>query len=327
MPSTPTGARLETNGFASILEAPPSSPEPRAERPNPAGGDAGFYARDRNISTAEAQRRIDAQHRIMPEFERLQQRLRASEAGNYTDARMIHDPDWAYVFYFKRDPQATLAKYASNPRFKSARATYSQAELEAILKPWRERLEAENMLGGFGTDATFGTIDMMLSVTEEEYRAIAARKGWGPTPAALKLGFAGALPFPAIDPRVTPFFRGFGQEPRSTVFQLEALGGGRIILRDGCLRMVGHDGSESLAFFHRETGLGLDPQGYLALVDRATGRAKGRIGEIMSWGGPNAVPANDPAVAALKAQCGDLPIVNVGNPESSARFNARYSRN
>ena len=59
------------------------------------------------------------------------------------------------------------------------------------------------------------------------------------------------------------------------MFQLEALGGGRIILRDGCLRMAGHAGQEALAMFHKETGIGLDDEGYLALIDRRSGKPSG----------------------------------------------------
>ena len=75
--------------------------------------------------------------------------------------------------------------------------------------------------------------------------------------------------------------------------------------------------------FHRETGIGLDAQGYLAIIDRRTGRAKGRIGEMWSWAGPNPGTQFD-GLEELKAACGDGPVTNVGNPESEARFQARY---
>ena len=98
---------------------------------------------------------------------------------------------------------------------------------------------------------------------------------------------------------------------------------GQIILDDGCLRMRTRDESKgALAVFHRETGIGLDAQGYLAAIDRLTGKAKGRIGEMWSWAGPNPGTMFD-GLEALKAACGGGPIANVGNPESRARFKTR----
>ncbi|HXG80377.1 MAG TPA: hypothetical protein VNJ05_01100, partial [Sphingomicrobium sp.] len=168
--------------------------------------------------------------------------------------------------------------------------------------------------------------EFMLSVTEDEYREIAAKEGWGPVPEAIKLGFVRALAIPAVDPKVAPFLRHFASERRATVFQLEALGTGRIILRDGCLRLA-DNGKELLVMFHKETGIGLDDQGYLALIDRRTGKPTGRIGEMFAWGAPNAANEDMPEVIELRARCGTGPLVNVGNPESKAAFDLRYSRN
>ena len=64
-------------------------------------------------------------------------------------------------------------------------------------------------------------------------------------------------------------------------------------------------------------------QGYLALIDRGTGASKGRIGEMFSWGGPNGNDENMPMVADLRARCGNAPILNVGNPQSSSAFRVR----
>lgn len=321
--SIPKGATIMPSSFATILDAPPAKivATPRPVRPV---GEAGLYARDKKISVAEAQRRLAEQRAALPEFAKLQATLQAREKGNFTAARMIHEPDWAYVFYFKRAPQATLARYTGNPHFKAALAAYTAEELDALVKPWVARFGAEKILGGYGTDATYGTADLMLSVTEDEYREIAARNGWGPVPAAVRLGFAEPLPTPSVAPAVMPLLRAFVGEPRSTVIQLEAGFSGRIILDDGCLRLGKVGGP--LVIFHRETGIGLDPEGYLALVDRRTGRPTGRIGEMFSWGGPNGEALAVPGVATLQAKCGPGPVTNVGNPESKAAFDARTAR-
>lgn len=326
-PQVPTGATIEPSGFATVLRAP--SPDYRKlirKEPQFHGAEAEWYARDQQISVAEARKRQDEQQAIMPEFERLLATLRAKEAGNFTAPRMVHQPDWAYVFYFKRDPEATLAKYTKNPRFKAARARYTQEELDALIKPWADRFTKAGIIGGYGSDATYGTAEFMMSVTEREYRDIAARENWEPVPQPIKLDFARELAIPAVDARAAPSLRTFANDTRATVIQLLAAGTGRVILKDGCLRVVTQDGKQPLAYFHRETGIGLDEQGYLALIDRQTGKPKGRIGEIFTWGGPNHMRPDMPGLAELKARCGEGPVAHVGNPEAKAAFDRRYGR-
>lgn len=326
-PSPPAGATIEPSGFATVLDVPVPDYSKLVERqPKFEGAEAEWYARDQKISVAEARKRQGEQNALRPRFERLMEQLRAKEAGNYTDARVVHQPDWAYVLFFKRDPETTLAKYVRHPRFKAALAPYTREELDALTKPWVERFTKAGIMGGFGSDATYGTAEFMMAVTEDEYREIAAREGWGPLPQAIKLGFVSPLAVPAVEPKVAPFLRHFASERRATVFQLEALGTGRIILRDGCLRVVGYNGQESLAMFHKETGIGVDGQGYLALINRGTGKPTGRVGEMFAWGAPNAATEDMPEVIALRAQCGTRPLVNVGNPESKAAFDLRYGR-
>ena len=326
-PLVPTGATIGPQGHATVLTAPVPG-YAKSVKPAPRGphGEAAWYAKDQKISIAEAQKRQDEQNALRPRFEKLLAQLRAKERGNFTDARVVHQPDWAYVFYFKRNPERTLAKYINHPHFKAGLAPYTQAELDALIKPWAERFTKAEIIGGYGSDATYGTAEFMMSVTEKEYREIAAYEGWEPVPAPIKLGFAAELAAPAVDSRVAPLLRHFASERRATVFQLQALGTGRIIVRDGCLKMVGYQGKESLAMFHKETGIGLDEQGYLALIDRRTGKPSGRVGEEFAWGAPNNSGEALPEVIALHAQCGPGPVVNVGNPESKAAFEGRYSR-
>ncbi|MEJ7777385.1 MAG: hypothetical protein WKF52_08410 [Sphingomicrobium sp.] len=316
---TPTGAKIEPSGFATIERAPPvpypDAPPPAEDRPR---FEAEWYARNLGISVEEAQRRNREQQEARPEFERLIALLRAREAGNFTAPRMVHKPEWAYVLYFKRDPEGTLAKYTSHPRIRAALARYTEEELRAIATPWADRFVARKLIDGWGTDATFGTAEMMMNVTEEEYRAIAAREGWGPVPDAVVLRFSAPLDHPSMDERAKPLVRIFAQNSRSTGMQLEAGFSGRITMRDGCF----YSGN-ALAYFHRETGIGVDEQGYLALTDRRTGKSKGRIGEWFSWAGPNHISEDMPMVRELRQRCGNAPIQNVGNPESAAQFRVR----
>ncbi|HXG82080.1 MAG TPA: hypothetical protein VNJ05_09795, partial [Sphingomicrobium sp.] len=184
-PVAPTGARIEPSGFATVTSVPvPDYRKIVKKQPQFQGAEAEWYARDQKISVAEARKRQDEQNALRPRFEKLMAELRAKEAGNYTDARVVHQPDWAYVLFFKRDPETTLAKYVRHPRFKAALAPYTREELDALIKPWAERFAKTGIVGGYGSDATYGTAEFMLSVTEKEYREIAANEGWGPVPQA-----------------------------------------------------------------------------------------------------------------------------------------------
>jgi hypothetical protein len=275
------------------------------------------------ISDAEAQKRIAEQQKARPEFARLLGTLRAREAGNFTDARMIHKPDWAYVFYFKRNPVATLAKYTRHPHFKAAQARYSREELQAISKPWVELFSRHRLLGGHGSDATFGEVRMDLVVSEPEFRAIASREKWQ-IPDAIKLQFSEGVSGSPVLERVRPLIRVFPQSDRALGPTNQALLSGKIVLRDGCLYVTGANRPDNLAYFAREVALGLDDQNHLALQTRGPKpRHLGRIGEQFSWGGPIGISETAPMVRELRARCGNAPLEHVGVPDSSRLFEVR----
>lgn len=323
----PEGATMiGQSTFATIRVAPPSpTGDVVSQRPTYRSQDE-WYAQEAGVTIAEALKRNAEQAALRPAVERLRVRLASAEPDNYVDVKMIHRPDWGYIFYFKRDPAATLAKYSVNPRFRAAQAAFTHAELNSIVAPWAKRFGEAGILNGYGINAIESRVELSMGVTAAEYRALAKPKGWGEIPAPIMLSFAGDLPFARIDPRIAGLLRGFASESRATMMQMEAGFEGQVVLIDGCLRRKTKDGSKGpLAVFHQETGIGLDAQGYLAAIDRRTGKASGRIGEMWSWAGPNPGMRFD-GLDALKAACGDGPIVNVGNPESRARFKARYAR-
>lgn len=320
----PKGAKLEASGFATIEKAPPSPfPDRLPPSENRPKNETGFYARMAGISDAEAQKRIAEQHQTRPQFARLIGTLRAREAGNFTDARIVHKPDWAYVFYLKRNPEATLAKYIRHPHFRAALARFSREELNAIASPWVERFSRHRLLGGHGSDATFGEVRMDLVVSEAEFRDIAAKEGWR-VPDAIKLEFSEpAVGAPVSDP-VRPLVRIFPQSDRALGATNQALLRGTIVLRDGCFFVTGQNGRDSLAYFAREVALGLDEQGYVALRTRTPEpRHLGRIGEPFSWGGPIGTSETMPMARALRARCGNAPLMHVGVPDSSRLFEVR----
>ncbi len=321
--AVPVGATVETSGRLTVVTAPDSPAPPRA--PSGSGSRLSVYAEIAGVSNEEAAKRMAEQQRVRPEFERLMRDLRSTERGNYTDAELVHRPDWAYLIYFKRAPAATLARYTKNPRFKALGAKYTNAELERLTRPWIERLNAERLTTGYGMNARRGTADVDMVVSAEEFEAIARAKGWGTPPDTLNLKFATAPVGVAVDPAVAPGIRIFAQGDRNLGATNQAALGGRIVLRDGCFFVVGYQGKEQLAYFAREVGLGVDQQGYLALRTRdREPRHLGRIGEMFTWGGPIGIDEGAPMVAELRARCGKAPLMHVGVPDSSAMFNARY---
>ncbi len=52
----------------------------------------------------------------------------------------------------------------------------------------------------------------------------------------------------------------------------------------------------------------------------------GRVGEMFARGAPNPSGEDMPELVELHARCGPGTVVNVGNPESKAAFDLRYSQ-
>lgn len=319
----PEGARVEPSGFLTVEQAPASPPGPPLAR-GPEN-ELTFYAQLAGVSNAEAAKRLKEQEATRPEFERLLAQLRSRERGNFTEAELVHRPDWAYLLYFKHEPDKTLARYTSNPRFQARAARYTEEELRALSRPWIERFDRERLHTGYAMNARHGRAEIDMIVSEEEFEAIAAREGWEPLPDYMLLRFGDAPVGAAVDPAIAARVRIFPQGDRNLGATNQAAIHGRIVLRDGCFRVIGHDGKEQLAYFAREVGLGLDPAGYLSLHARtAKPRHLGRIGEPFTWAGPIGIGEDAPMVSELRARCGDAPLMHVGIPDSSAMFNARY---
>ncbi|MEN3972908.1 hypothetical protein WJS89_09540 [Sphingomicrobium sp. XHP0235] len=324
MPEAPVGATLSATGHATIMEAPFDPELVSAVAAPPVGGaEEHWYGRAHGLSVEEAAARLEAQNAMSGKAAALAERLRREEKGNFLDWMLEHDPDWSYVYFFKRDPAKTLAKYTSETRFSARSGAFSQEERKALIAPWNKRWSAEGIPFGYGLDAVYPTMDIELGITAADYRALAKQRGWGTPPPPIVLKFADEPKRPAVDPRVASFLTGFAHEKRHTLMQLQALGIGRLTLENGCLMVAQGDGAKKVAAFHYETGISLDQHGYLVLIDRMDGSVRGRIGEEMAWGAPNAIPEKGMVgIEALRAACPGE-VLNIGNPESLARFNGR----
>lgn len=200
------------------------------------------------------------------------------------------------------------------------------ADARAVGQAWIDRLQAAGVLDGYGlagkgTDGPVSLID--VAMTANAFDTLAARNGWT-VPDWIRWSFQPELVAPPVSDAAKAGIRTWPSSQRRTGAQLEALLGGRVTLRDGCFYVGPPDGPEALAWFHAETGLDVDPEGYYVFVNRVTGETTARVGEDMNWAGPNAVPADDPGLAGLQAACGPGEVASVGNPESFERMATRY---
>ena len=200
------------------------------------------------------------------------------------------------------------------------------ADAKAIGETWLARLKAKNALAGYGlagkgSDGPVNMIDTLL--TAREFDAWVANNGWT-APRYLDWGFQPELVAPAVSERAAPAVRLWTQSETRTGIQLEALFGGRVVMKDGCLWFQREGEPDRIAWLHAETGLDRDPQGYLIFVNRVTGETMARVGEEMTWAGPNAVSVPDWKLRDIQQVCGKAELFAVGNPQSAERMMVQY---
>jgi hypothetical protein len=199
-------------------------------------------------------------------------------------------------------------------------------DAKAIGETWLERLKAKNALGGYGlagkgTDGPVNMIDTLL--TAREFGAWVKENGWT-APRYLDWGFQPELIRPAVSERAAPAVRLWTQSETRTGIQLEALLGGRVVMKDGCLWYQRDGEPDRIAWLHAETGLDRDAEGYLIFVNRVTGETMARLGEEMTWAGPNQVTAPEWKIKDIQQVCGQAELFSVGNPESGERMMTQH---
>jgi hypothetical protein len=307
-PATPPPLPEVTNDFARAMAS--SDPAERRRAEEEANGSPAFQA----------------------ELQRLSELLPRAEPDNFVAVRIVRDPGVAGEVWFKRDAAATLERYSSDPLFRPRQGGSTPAEQERLRALWTERIQDSNLISTLSVDPFTGTVELGVAVEEAEFRRIAAQRGWD-------LGAPLVLTFPPPRPEafavtsLAPLVRVFAREDKHSGIRLLALSTGRIVLEDGCFRLAREHGRDerALVMFARDSQLGRDAQGYLAITQ--SGANLYRIGEMGAWGGPNGVDEKEPDVRRLRQRCGDGPIVNVANPQSErlfglpdARWVADYAR-
>ncbi|MCD9032039.1 hypothetical protein LDO32_09930 [Luteimonas sp. Y-2-2-4F] len=325
----PVGATIEPSGFATVLHAPPSAaPVPGPPRIE---SEPERVARERGIPVADAERLMNPDEAAHEAAMALNRRLKAQDAGNYVGVRIVRDPEPRFAFQFRRDAAATLARFTSDPRFVAREGGLTREELQPLFDAWWKRFEPHRILGGGSVMEFDGNVRFDMTIDEAAYRAIAAREGWVPPP-QVRLHFPPPPNPRSVDPALAPLVRVFAREDRSPGVVLNALLGGRLVLRDGCFRIQDHgdgDGDgEPLVLFGRDVELRLDEDGYLIVVDPrdsdAFGGPAARVGERVVWSGPRGVHEADEGAKALRAACGPGPVVAIGEPEGARRFETRW---
>ena len=254
----------------------------------------------------------------------LRERLRTGAKGNFVDVRIVRDPLPRFVFYFRRDAAATLRSFSSDPRFQAVEGGVPEEELRPLFEEWLQRFQKHRLVGTGSVRHFEGDVEFELAVSRSEYEEIARREGWRPPP-QVKLNFAREVdPASAMAPDLAPFVRVFPRADRSPGIILTSATYGRIILRDGCLRLERpRGGVEPLVLFGRETRLQRDEEGYVEVRSIANPEEGGRIGERMVWGGYPPAVESEAAVRELRARCGSDPIVSIGEPKSAYQFRVR----
>ncbi len=308
-------ATIEPSGYATITDAPPApfTPTPPGQ-PQPLT--PGQIAGHQRFARAGA-----FQNEVREEVQALDARLRREQAGNYVSVYYDNDsePPRA-VFQFLRNGPATVARYTRHPRFAAINVRFSEAELQAA---------SEFMWRIFGPDRVIqstgigrNTVTVRVSVPEEEFRALVARKGATlPESVELEFGAAGpaAIANAPLPPQIAPLVRIFPRDDRPAGMLEDIYSRARVELRDGCFRLPDHD--NVLVLFPLGTRLFVDRESYLAFGGDAPGY--GRVGEMLIFRGVIRQVTAPELVAPIHSACGPGPVVKINGTASEAAHRAQ----
>jgi len=161
--TVPAGVTVGASGYAMLTSAPPLPRPTRAAFPTPVEGGA------QNGNPGEAAMRAGRA---------LDRRLQAAEASNYIGYRVVRDPAPRLAFEFRRDADATLARYSRDPRFTAREGGLPRAELQPIFDEWLPRFLAHRLVGGGSVMEFDGVVAFDMTIDEPGFRRIAAGEGW-----------------------------------------------------------------------------------------------------------------------------------------------------
>ncbi len=314
----PFRAEFDADGFATILDAPPA--EFTSARP----GDPPPRTAEQIAADKQFQRVGDFQNSVMDEVAKLSRRLEREERGNYVSVYYDNEGDPSVVFQFLRDGPETLRKYTRHPRFFGKTVRWSMEQMQADAQWMWETFRGDRVLQSTGIGANHVNAEVLVS--EEEFRALVARKGVT-IPESVELKFRAAPVVPLVNPprsaardeavpaRVAPHIRFFPRHDRPAG-PVNAIGSRvKIVLKDGCFRAA--DRGNALVLFPFGAQLFVDGQNYLAF---GSGEVPGyaRVGEVVAFGGSVNEITEPVLVDAIHAACGPGKVIKVEGLESAA---------
>lgn len=311
----PIGATLEASGFATVLTAPPV---PYPDEPPASGREwvdpETALERERNANPSEAALR-DAMA--------MARRIGMREGRNFVGTRVVRDPHPRFAFQFRTDAAATLARYTDDARFVAVEGGVHAAELRPLADEWNARFAPHRL--GVGNVYEFdGVVRFDMQVDEATFRAIAEAEGWT-LPDRVELEFTPPANPHVLDPSLAPLVRIMPRHDRVPGAVLSARLSGRVVLRDGCFRLVSDPAAhrEALVMFDRDVALFVDDDGYMALRRPHADGPQPRVGELMTWAGPRGIDERDGGVRELRSACGEGEIVSIGTPSSAYHSRVR----
>jgi hypothetical protein len=312
----PKGAILEPSGFATIVDAPPAPFAPTAPgAPPPPTPDQ--IAGQRQFARAGS-----FQNSVMSEVMALDARLRREQRGNYVSVYYDNEGEPSAVFQFLRDGPATLARYTRHPQFIGRNVRFSEAQLRAA---------GDFMWRTFGEDRVIHStgigrneVNVTVSVSEPEFRALVVRKGVT-LPEAVELTFLADRPAaalnPPLPPEIAPLVRIFPRDDRPAGMLHDIYSRAKVELRDGCLRIANRDGA--LALLPLGTRLFVDREGYLAFGAESPGY--GRVGETLTFPGSIEEVTAPELVGPIHAACGPGRVLKINGTASAAAHGAQQA--
>lgn len=316
--------QLEPSGYATILHAPPSArPVERMKRYEP---EEVRLVRELGITPEDARRRVNPDAASYDVATTLRRRLETEAAGNYVGLSIVRDPYARFAVHFRSDAAATLARFTSDERFVAVEGGIPRKELEPLFESWMARFAAEGLVNSGSMQELEGRIEFDINVEKTRFDAIARRKGWR-IPDSVDLHFPPPPDPDPIDPAVASLIRVFPRNERSPGPVTLEYSSARLILRDGCFRLENPGGAEPLVLFDDGVRFALDDEGYPVVFHPlavAHGQGPVRVGEIVVTGGNRGFDEGDPGTRAVRAACGDAPIIALGAPKGEHEFKQRY---
>jgi hypothetical protein len=310
----PRGAKIERSGYATITDAPPAPFEPVAP------GDPPPLTEEQLAGHRQFARAGAFQNQVMNEVSALDARLRREQVGNYVSLYYDNEGEPSVVFQFLRNGPGTLARYTRHPRFLGKTVRFSQGQLTAASDYMWKTFGPDRVLESTGIGRN--SVTARVSVTEAEFRALAARKG-ATIPDAVELEFAARRPAAAVNEplpaQIARLVRIFPRDDRPPGILHSIDSTAKVELRDGCFRASDREGA--LVLFPLGAKLFVDRDGYLAFGSETPGY--GRVGETLIFPGSVGEVTAPELVGPIHAACGPGKVIKVNDTASAAARRAQ----